>query len=550
MKKIIFVSAAIAVLCSCAKEMTPSIPVSDGLRFVTINANVDNLGEEEIDDAKAYYDFYDKVNYKFKWLGGGNEKIGAFDNKAAVDGGHEFLTVKGEINNNKAKIAGKISDDATGKVVFLYPKQSNTYSAGNLTHKTNISGNNITSVFIPYENMVKPNTMDVYSATRIGVISDASKIESENLNMYNPLAAVKLTLKNCTEDHPLKSIEIFGNNGEKLAGYCDIDFSEQGNPKPVFKENPVLGSQGQCVAFDLTLTPHSDVGTEFKDNTYIAALAPTTFSKGVTLKFVDSKGYVAFLGSNKALTISRNHIKNLGEIDVKALDWHYAVNLHFANISFADKLKKATVTTISEDGKRPDKPYTPNGDDTGINTSFSKQAPFYTGSTEKISFTLYLGDKTSDKENPKSGRWANGFEYNGMGSYLEFPSLEGKILTKIWIRSFGNGNYSGNLCIVRASDGKYLKKDGSWAAVAAGKKIADDPDADIWTGKKTVGLHKSWDNCFATGESYRIQTTHADAACIKDLILFYDDVTKATALTSAPQVNDWNLGEGAEALMY
>lgn len=529
MKKIIFVSAAIAVLCSCAKETT-SLPISDGLRFVTINAEVDDLESEEAESTKAMYDFYDKINYKFKWYTGTTDKLGAFDSKADVDGGHEFSTVLGEINNNKAKITGSICGDATGAVVFLYPKQSKTYKAGNVNHKTNISGSKIGSVFIPYENAVIPNKMEANSATRIGVISDATKIESEKLNMYNPLAAVKLTLKNCTENHPLKSIEIFGNNGEKLAGYCDIDFSDPTNPKPVFSNNPVVGNEGQCVAFDLTLTPNSkEVGTEFKDNTYIAALAPTTFSKGLTLKFVDSKGYVAFLGSNKALTISRNHIKNLGEIDVQALDWHFALNMHFMNISYAN-----SVTS------RPAIPYSPT-DESQVAGTFEKTAPFYTGSTEKISFKIVV--------TTKFGRWANGLEYQGVDSYLEFPPVEGKILTKIWIRSFGNGNTSGNLCIVRASDGKYLKKDGSWAAVAAGAKIADDPDADIWTGKKTVGLHKSWDNCFAAGENYRIQTTTGDAACIKDLILFYDDATKATALTT-PQVNDWNLGEGAEALMY
>ncbi|MCQ2168851.1 MAG: hypothetical protein MJY51_00340 [Bacteroidales bacterium] len=522
MKKIIFISAAVAVLCSCAKEANFSASVPGDLRQVTIDVeSVDDVTDP--DESKAWFSYVNGL-YKFKWVN--NETVGAFDSKADKDGGHEFKASNKD--NNKATLTGTICPDATGRVVFLCPQQSNTYTAKSNNYKTNVSGNKITSVEIPYKTGFKKNFMDGRAALRIGIISDASKIETEKLNMYNPLAAIRFSFKNCSDEHPITNIEVFGNNSEQIAGFCDIDFTDPKNPKPVFNASPFLASGAQKVAYDLYLVPKEPA--TYTDGEYAAALAPTTFSKGLTFKFIDSKGNVAYLSSSKALTIGRNHIKNMGTFDVSKLDWHYGVTLHFMDVPFL----------------RLDLPFTNTSNTFTAGASNIRNFKLQDGSGQEVKFDINLVSGGS------AGRYDVGFEVKGLGSYIEIPAIEGKVLNTIFLRVSSTGDDDGQPCIVRASDGKYLAADGSF--------VADVANADVWKGTfrekdskwiVNFGQYKKWEGSFAAGEKYRIQMTNGANPCrIKDIVLLYDDATKASSLASAPQVNDWGAGADTGALMY
>lgn len=526
MKKIIFVFAALAVLFSCTKEENISVQTPSGLRYVTVGVeSVDDVTDP--DDSKAWFTV-SNGSYKIRWVN--NESVSVFDKESDVAGGHKFTTSGKVDGSNKITMSGKICGDASGRVVFLSPWQDKA-TFDKITCETKLSGNKITNVLMPYNMSFKPQFMDGKAATRIGIISDAANIEDEKLNLYNPLAAIRFTLKNCSEEHPITKIEVFGNNREKLAGYCNLDFSDPKNPKPEYNESPYLGGEKQVVSYDLYLTPNTkDDGPAFGNNEYAATLVPTTFSKGLIFKFIDSKGNIAFKSSSKALTIQRSHMKNIGTIDVSTLDWHYGINLHFMEATF----------------QRIAIPFVGGSNIFTAGASNIRNFTLQDGSGKQVQFDIKLASGGS------AGRYDVGFEVKGAGSYIEIPAIDGKVLKTIFLRVSSTGDENGQPCIVCASDGKYLAADGSF--------VSDVADADVWMGTfrekdskwiVNFGQYKKWEGSFAAGEKYRIQMTSGASPCrIKNIVLLYDDATKATALTSAPQVNDWGAGAEADALMY
>lgn len=537
MKKILFVSAVLAVLCSCAKEeLSDQVLVDSGLYPITltVDAETEEGDVPEVDGTKAWTN-YKSGKFLFVWNKGGGEKVAAFDSKACKVGGHEFLTQAKEPATNTVEISGSVCQDATGKVVFMFPRQANTWDktwdSGKPTeykvhfeNNYDVAKNKITEVLIPYDYLtLKNNELIDGKIVRIGELP--SKESTDKLVMYNPFAAFYFNLTN-SGTHKVTRIEIFGNNREKLAGYCDISLAQAGAPKIEFFPSPYLSkANARRVAYDLLLNTG---GTELGDAQYLASLAPTNFTKGLTIKFFDNHGNVAFKTSTTALNVERNHIKNLGTFNVDNLDWHLAANLRFIPGAF---LKTSSTPFPFNEGV--------------ITTKNTVNTQHYTlndnGTPKVLDFKTYCPASGSE-----IGWWDNGFNIKGVGAYIEIPVVEGKVLTKIFYRASATEGKNGQPCIVRVSDGKYLAADGTF--------VSDVVNADIWTGdsknKVYFGEFKVWTGNFEAGKSYRIYLTNGDDGMkIMDLVLLYDDATKATALTT-PQVNDWNLGEGAEALMY
>lgn len=539
MKKILFVSILLAAVCACTKENFSNQEVSDGLYPITITTDAEGEDVNENDETKAYMYFNSsEMKFKFRWLSGGNEKLIAFDNKC-INGGHEFKTLSDpKPQNAKATISGSVCAEATGQVVFLYPYQVNSWTKkwNDIEYKFNtgydVDNKKITEIFIPYNrSQIKTgnNALENESNVRVGVLP--SKESTDKLCMYNPLAAVYFNLTG-SGTHKVTRVEIFGNNCEKLAGYCDIDIANTNAPKVVFFPEPYLSHdkntrtpKGHRVAYDLFLNTG---GSEIADGQYLASIAPNNFTKGLTVKFTDNKGNVAFATSSKALDIPANHIKNLGTFNVDALDWHFALDLRFIPGAYL------------KDGNK-NNPFGAGKDIITTKNTRNKEVFTLTdGSGKTADFYTYC---PSDGE---IGYYDNGLNIKGVGGYIEIPAIEGKVLKTIFFRASATGGHNGQPCIVRARDGKYLTTSGTFEESIT--------NADIWKGnnnKVIFGDFKSWSNCFATGENYRIHVTRNDNEAMKimGLVLLYDDATKATALTT-PQVNDWNLGEGAEALMY
>lgn len=485
MKKIIVISALLAVFCSCSKERF-STPSSEGLFPMTVTV----ADADDSDDVKAWTYFAGNGVYKFRWVNG--DLVGAFDSKADVVGGHQFTATK---NNAKATLSGTICSDATGEVVLLYPKQSNPFTDQGNNRQTNYDRANhkITQVLIPYKYTInKPNDFNSNTLIRIGVLSDKENMDSERVIMYNPLAAFCFTLRN-SSSHNVTGVEIFGSYGEQLAGCCDIDIATPTAPAVKFLPSPFLSkTNANKVAYDIILASNE---TTFKDTTYCVSLPPTNFSHGLVLKFIDDRGNVALKSSSEVLNVGRNVLKNLGTIDVAALDWHSAIDLRFLNATYVksdNPFREGVITTVN-----------------AVNTQ--------TYALKDGSGNVNI--KTFCPTGGEIGWYNNGFNIKGTGGYLEVPAIPGKVLKNIWLRLSSTGGTNGCPCIVRSSDGWYLNKDNVFEEGSA--------NANIWAGKKSFGWYKSWKNCFEAGQSYKIYLTESSEGMkIENLILFYDSVSE------------------------
>lgn len=525
MKKIIFVSVLLAAVCACTKENPSSQKTERGLYQMTISVDADEDGIDEAEDVKSftYYNPNEK-KFKFRWNGGGNEKVSAFDKNESTVGGHVFLT--SGVSGAKATLTGSVCDDATGPIVFLNPWQNNTWDKTWNQGKANEykahfetnydpASNTITEVLIPFEcGAHKAEEMTDGRLVRVGVLP--SKESTAKLGLFNPLSAIYYNLTNCGT-RMITRVEIYGNNSEQLAGYCDIDVSTPSAPAVKFFSKPYLSSaNGRRVAYDLLLNTG---GTARGNGLYEAPLAPVNFTQGLTMKFTDNNGNVAFKKSTRALNIQRNHIKNLGTFDVEALDWHFAVDVRFLNATFI----------------KPSNPFSENVVTTKATVNTQNFA-LKDGSGRTVQFKTYC------PSNGEIGWFDSGLNIKGVGGYLEIPAIDGKVLRQIYLRVSSTGGLNGNPCIVRAEDGKYLTADGTFDADAA--------NADIWTGKPSFGHVKTWDSGFEAGKSYRIQITDGtEGMKIMNLVLVYDDVTRASAISN-PQIDEWVPGTEAETIMY
>lgn len=515
MKKILFVSAVLAVLCSCAKEeLSDQVLVDSGLYPITltVDAETEEGDVPEVDGTKAWTNYNSEENkFKFRWNTDPGEKVVAFDSKGCKPETHIFTTTalaKEEKSSHRRVITGSVCSDATGKVVFLFPYQGDKNNvwdkewAGSKFHYENgydVANNKITEVYIPYDySNIKSNEMTDAKLIRVGELP--SKESTDKLSMYNPLAAFYFNLTNSIS-HKVTRVEIFGNNSEKLAGYCDINLDQAGAPKIEFFPTPYLSKEkGHRVAYDLLLNTE---GKELGDAQYLASFAPTNFTKGLTIKFFDNHGNVAFKTSTTALNVERNHIKNLGTFNVDNLDWHLAADLRFIPGAFL------------KDGNKSN-PFNENII-TSKNMVNTQHFTLKDGSSRVIEFKTYC---------PSDGLIEyvdGGYNFNGTGAYFEIPAIEGKVLKQIFLRVSATGGKNGQPCIAR-SDGKYLTESGSFDA--------DITNADIWTGKPIFGQFKSWNKGFEAGKSYRIyfsdvkaENYNPESMKIMNIVLLYDDVS-------------------------
>ncbi len=141
------------------------------------------------------------------------------------------------------------------------------------------SSNSSISATIPVEQVGVGDSFDPNALIAVG---SATKIE-DKMTFYNVCSGLRFTLSgsNVTK---YKSIELTGNDGEKIAGNVVISYSPS--------SSPVVSS---CDATSVTLIPKS--GSFAKNTSYYLVFRPGVFKKGFTLTFKDS--------SNNAVVTSK-----------------------------------------------------------------------------------------------------------------------------------------------------------------------------------------------------------------------------------------------------
>lgn len=263
--------AALLGLAGCAKEnlCSPEKTLS-GNTTVTLTAYQENTGTKaEIssensklinwtkDDAITVIDGEGK-NVKFTLTNGAGTTTGTFESE-------------------KASLATSYT------ALYPYQKDVTLHTAFNIT--------TLKGVVLKSEQTAVPGSFDPEAALMTGTTGDGST----NLSFKNIVGFVKLTpTVSC------KKITLTGTSSAALAGTADITMNNEGLPVASVKDK---ASSSVSISGDI------EVGT-----TYYIAIFPAEM-ESFSLTFTDSDGQNTCKTSDKPLTIKRNYVTNLGEVE-------------------------------------------------------------------------------------------------------------------------------------------------------------------------------------------------------------------------------------------
>ena len=487
MKKImkIFVAAALVLTAaSCVKENLNDGQNSGGTSENLVPMSITAYNEADTraslqNDGKVFWDQNDVINVL---------SVITADDGAETVTRYEFTTTEGGAS---AEFTGLVDEKTlvlSEGMYGVYPAtigKVNPYIFANSGYSgfLHTVSSGVLNVFMPSTQFAADGGSNQYSLS-VG----KTAIESDDdikLIMKNVGGLIKINLP--AQD--IKSVILYGNSGELLAGKVTAAFDEEGVP----------------VVTDLTgsnmvrLIPKTE-GDTFSSGTYYINVAPIVFSKGLTLLFTNSDNKYATLRSSAEFVVKRSMISEFPEI---------------GNLTFGGKVLEIS---YSND-------YRVDGGVGGKNTPLyrtgdTKDLP--TSSKGALSGETVLTDGTNNYIVNADKLFVNGGYSGGIcfganaGSYFAIPNLDGFVLSKVAMRS---GAYQfksqGEPCLTTKPD-----VDGNYSNV---------PGCSKWSGSVQGGMEYIWSFAGQPNEEYALTlTSQADGTqfCrIQVLRLFYAEVT-------------------------
>lgn len=168
-----------------------------------------------------------------------------------------------------------------------------------------VNENGIFTLNMPAEQKYAPNSFGLGANI---MVAKTKNIEDTFLSFKNVGGYLKLLLYG--KDITVKSITLQGKNGEKLAGKATVT--------PIYGGVPTLEMSSEAtetVTLDcgegVTLSTSADNATPF-----FLVVPPTEFTKGFTVTVTDTKGRTFKKSTNNSISIKRNVIKPMNEIEV------------------------------------------------------------------------------------------------------------------------------------------------------------------------------------------------------------------------------------------
>ena len=286
MKKLSFLAALLPLLfCACSsfieENSAPIIPAISDLQagFAdetrTYVENGRYLRWHEDDRLTAFYGNTLNRQYKFKGKTGDNSGSFAHVPSGDLETGNAF-----------------------DRIYALYP----------YNETTTITDEGEISLTLPALQSYAENSFGRGANTMIAVTEN---LEDTFLAFKNACGYLKLKLYNA-DGATVKSIEVKGNNGEKIAGAATATIA--------FGEAPVL-----LMADDATDTITIDcgdgvsLGTTAETATEFWTVIPqTTFTKGITIKITDSQGGIFEKSTDNEVAITRNAIQPMALVGVES----------------------------------------------------------------------------------------------------------------------------------------------------------------------------------------------------------------------------------------
>lgn len=228
----------------------------------------------EADLITAFYGNTLNRQYKFKGATGANS--GTFS-----------LVPSGELGTG----------NELGTIYALYPYDENA----------TITDKGIFSLSLPAEQNYTENSFGKGANTMVAV---TESVEDTFLPFKNTCGYLKLNLYNA-DGVTLKSVEVKGNNNEKIAGSATIEMEFGGVP------NLTMSDYATTIV-TLNCGDGIALGTTAETATALWIVLPeTTFERGITITATDTKGGVFEKSTSNTVAITRNDIQPMATLEVE-----------------------------------------------------------------------------------------------------------------------------------------------------------------------------------------------------------------------------------------
>ena len=262
MRKLLFLSACLVGLASCQREEIKE--------FITVSFNTN---EVYTDGPKSTYD---SAENKLTWEYG--DEIGLF---AELSSNVKFTNTEADPTKFNATLWSLPSE-----YFFYYPFS-----------KTATASENVVTTEYPANQFLKEGDFAA-SPVLVARSTDLSK----GVAFHNACGLLQFSVVSDVERR-LYKVVVSGNNSELIAGPCTVDMADD-------EPSLVIGSKGVA---KITLTGDQDMEVG-KTYSYIVALPPTNFTKGITIALEDEHGYTYVKTFDKALNLSRNNAVKIFEV--------------------------------------------------------------------------------------------------------------------------------------------------------------------------------------------------------------------------------------------
>lgn len=181
---------------------------------------------------------------------------------------------------------------------------ANCYAVYPYAKDTSINSDGVISFTLPAIQYYQENSFGLGANTMVAVTANASDII---LRFKNACGYLKLKLY--ADDATVKSIELKGNNGEKLAGAATIRAFYGGEPTVTMADNATATLTMDCGNDGVALGKDEDSATQFW-----LVVPATTFEKGITITVTDTAGNEFVKSTTKSVAIERNMIQPMAAL--------------------------------------------------------------------------------------------------------------------------------------------------------------------------------------------------------------------------------------------
>jgi len=320
-------------------------------------ADVESVSQQKINSQKFHAEFAEEDTRTFV-----DEKVRLLWTEG------DLLTIFTSTLNRKYQLDGETGDNS-GTFSEIATSQFGTgnsisanYAVYPYSSSNKISNDEVITLSLPATQQYAENSFGQDANTMVAVTSGPNDyfLPFKNVGGF-------LRLRLYGEGVTVKSIELKGNNSEKIAGKATVTTKYGQNPELEMSASATESITLDCgdgVALGAT-------AAEAKD--FWIVVPPTTFSKGFTITITDTTGATMEKSTTKNYVIERNVLKSMTAFEVEILDantppnnqiWYTSTDGQIVN-PYSKSFGATITSNVYENGKGI---ITFNGDVTNISS--------------------------------------------------------------------------------------------------------------------------------------------------------------------------------------